>query len=64
MEGLDKQTQMVVALELVCGIFDNVYVIIKSYAAPFQIGFFIVHLIIITKIVFVLQVQNEVAYRS
>ncbi len=51
---------LIVALEIVRGILDDVYMIVRGYAAPFYIGFIILHLIIIiTGIVFSRQALRE-----
>jgi hypothetical protein len=51
---------LVVALEIVRGIFDDIYMIIQGYAAPFYIGFIFLHLgIILTGIIFVRQFQRD-----
>lgn len=38
---------LVIALEIVRGILDDLYMISQGYAAPFYIGFIVLHLIII-----------------
>ncbi|GMV33686.1 hypothetical protein FBQ83_11365 [Chloroflexi bacterium CFX5] len=38
---------LVVALEIVRGILDDLYMILQGYAAPFYIGFIVLHLVII-----------------
>lgn len=51
---------LVVALEIVRGILDDFYMISQGYAAPFYIGFIVLHLtIIVTGIVFLRQAQVE-----
>lgn len=53
---------LIVALEIVRGILDDIYMIVQGYAAPFYIGFIILHLIIVvTGVVFVRQAQAETA---
>ncbi len=50
---------LVVALEIVRGILDDIYMLIQGYAAPFYIGFIVLHLVIIvTGVVFVRQVYK------
>lgn len=39
---------LIIALESVRGILDDIYMIVSGYAAPFHVGFIVVHLIIIT----------------
>ena len=51
---------LVVALEIVRGILDDLYMISQGYAAPFYIGFIVLHLtIIVTGIVCLRQAQAE-----
>lgn len=53
---------LVVALEIVRGIFDDVYIIARGYTAPFYIGFIVVHLlIIVTGYLFLRQAEREAA---
>ena len=50
---------LIVALELVRGIFDDLYMIAQGYAAPFYIAFIVLHLVIIlTGISFVRQTDR------
>jgi hypothetical protein len=49
---------LIVALELVRGIFDDIYMIAQGYAAPFYIAFIVLHLVIIvTGITFVRRIN-------
>jgi hypothetical protein len=51
---------LVVALEIVRGILDDLYMISQGYAAPFYIGFIVLHLtIIITGVRFARLVQVD-----
>ena len=51
---------LVLALELVRGIFDDVYMLARGYAAPIYFGFIVLHvIIIITGIVSVRQARAE-----
>ncbi len=51
---------LVVALEIVRGILDDLYMISKGYAAPFYIGFIVLHLTVIaTGILSLRQAQAE-----
>ena len=52
--------RLVVALEIVRGILDDVYMILQGYAAPFYLGFTPIQLVIIvTGILAVSNAQNE-----
>jgi hypothetical protein len=45
---------LIIALELVRGIFDDIYMIAQGYSAPFYVAFIVLHLVIIvTGIAFV-----------
>jgi hypothetical protein len=51
---------LVVALEFVRGILDDIYMIASGYAAPFYLGFIVLHtLIIITGVMFARQAQAQ-----
>ena len=51
---------LVLALELIRGIFDDVYMLARGYAAPLYLGFIVLHLIIIvTGILSVRQLHIE-----
>ena len=53
---------LIVALELVRGIFDDIYMITQGYAAPVYIAFIVLHLVIIvTGITFVRQTDGVAA---
>jgi hypothetical protein len=51
---------LVVALEVVRGIFDDIYMIIRGYDPPFYIGFIVLHLAIITTgVLFIRRARSE-----
>ncbi|MBI4187091.1 MAG: BphX family protein [Chloroflexi bacterium] len=51
---------LIVALEIVRGIFDDIYMIARGYFAPFYIGFILLHLVIIvTGVVFTRRAKAE-----
>jgi len=50
---------LIVALEIVRGILDDLYMIAVGYSAPFMVGFIVLHLIIIaTGVSFARQAQR------
>jgi hypothetical protein len=56
---------LVVALEIVRGILDDLYMISQGYGAPFYIGFIVLHLtIIITGVRFARQVQAQIKEKT
>ena len=51
---------LIVALELVRGILDDVYMIAQGYEAPIYVAFIVLHLVIIvTGIAFIRQIQGS-----
>lgn len=51
---------LVVWLEIVRGILDDIYMIMRGYSAPFYIGFIALHLVIIvTGVIFLKQARAE-----
>ena len=56
---------LIVALEIVRGVFDDVYMIAQGYAPPVYIGFIVLHLVIIgTGLLFARQVNESGDKRS
>ncbi len=54
---------VVIAVELVRGTLEDLYMVVRGYPVPFFVGFFIVHpCIIVTGVVFTRRVQAEVAW--